>query len=285
MPLPSLRQIALFFSLALAPLHFLSAQDCPSLLVNGDFANQRGGYYSSYTENNNYLVEGNYSVTKNASALSAYMIPLVDHSPSGNTHYFAVSADVDMNKSAWKSTVAVKKGVTYEFSFWIANLPTEFQKINPDTLYSAQPAKVRFFIDNQPLLRVNTLPDNLWRKYVQVFTATRDAAVDIDLRNNANVFPVGGNDFALDDINFREICITTGDHITITTEDDYRVYPNPVRSETLFFGKKVSSFRLVSIANNELLQGTESESLSTEGLAKGLYFLHLDNKIFKVVIE
>lgn len=279
----SLSQILLLLSLTVANTHFLSAQDCLNLLFNGDFGN-KDGFASDYSLANNILTPGQYTLTNDASKLSAFYMPIVDHTAGSGTNYMAIDGDMNNTKSFWRSTVSVVAGKTYAFSFWIANIHTVFSKANPDTTM-AQPAKFEFVIDGIALRKINTLPDNQWRQYTQVYTATATKTMEIALRNNANPFPTAGNDFALDDIGFEESCVVTSNEITFENKEAFRVYPNPVRSGTLYFGKTASSFSLVSADNTVLRTGTDASSLSTEGLAKGICLLRLEDKVYKVLIE
>ncbi len=71
-----------------------------------------------------------------------------------------------------------------------------------------------------------------------------------------------------------------------TTQQPFSAYPNPVLSgQELYFGVPVSQYRLFNGAGVEVRSGTVKGSVSVAGLAKGLYILHTDVGVQKIVIE
>ncbi len=62
-------------------------------------------------------------------------------------------------------------------------------------------------------------------------------------------------------------------------------YPNPIHSGELFFGKTVQKYSLMDNAGVLLMEGTNANALSIEGLHPGLYLLKLDDKVEKIVIQ
>ncbi|HTF81766.1 MAG TPA: T9SS type A sorting domain-containing protein [Cytophagales bacterium] len=69
------------------------------------------------------------------------------------------------------------------------------------------------------------------------------------------------------------------EHTTLT------VYPNPISSGFLNFSHKVAHFKLTNTSGTELLTGTHAEGVAIDGLPKGVYLMHLDDKVVKVVIQ
>ncbi len=63
------------------------------------------------------------------------------------------------------------------------------------------------------------------------------------------------------------------------------IYPNPIQSGMLNFSSKASSYRLLNYQGVQVRKGTNAQQINVTGLSKGLYLLHLDSEIHKVVIE
>lgn len=282
---PRLRnQLGLFLTFAIIHSSLLKAQDCPNLVANGDFSSGQGvGYTSDYEYDKSFLFQGKYTIGNNPQSYNNWFVPLTDHT-SGTGEMFIVDAALDTEKAFWKTHVPVKAGMTYAFSVWIANIHRNLAYPIPDTT-STQSAKFQFVIDGKPLSDIKTLSDTLWRNYTQLYTSTKEASVEIALRNTANPFPLGGNDLAMDDIEFREVCTVTGYAPNLLNENTFKVYPNPVHDGVLYFGKTARSYRLLSVDKTLLLAGTDASSLSTEGLAKGIYFLYLEDTVYKVILD
>lgn len=64
-----------------------------------------------------------------------------------------------------------------------------------------------------------------------------------------------------------------------------RVFPNPISSGYLHFGKTVDRYSLMNNTGTEIQQGTNADRLDVTGLSKGFYLLKLGDDIQKVVIE
>src|SRR5689334_10662740 len=101
--------------------YFLYAQDCPNLVVNGNFDQVTGGFTSDYFAGSS-LSPGSYVITNNADNYSAFLIPAQDHSLGDTTKYMVIDGDMDKSKSFWKSTVQVQVGKTYVFQVYAINL-------------------------------------------------------------------------------------------------------------------------------------------------------------------
>ncbi|HJU38000.1 MAG TPA: GEVED domain-containing protein, partial [Tahibacter sp.] len=129
-----------------------------------------------------------------------------DHTP-GDTDGFAMIVNGSASPGVFYrhtfSGLAI--GARYNFSSWLANIVAGFNLGLPDvTLRIIDPAT------NAVLASVNTggLPEGPagtmpWRLQQLVFTATQ-ATVRVELANNSGV--LGGNDVALDDIGFAQVC-------------------------------------------------------------------------------
>lgn len=176
-----------------------------NLVTNGDFEGS-GGFSSTYTPATN-ITPGTYAIGTDPKSYNSWFVNHTDHTPGAGDKMLIVDGDLENSQIAYRTSVPVVKGMSYAFSFWIANIHTEFANAQPN-ISNAQPSKVQFVIDGQELIKVNTLPDVQWRQYVQTFTATETKTVDILLRNNADPEPKSGNDFIIDDVVFAPLSPT-----------------------------------------------------------------------------
>ncbi len=63
------------------------------------------------------------------------------------------------------------------------------------------------------------------------------------------------------------------------------VYPNPIMNGVLHFGKQVVSFGIFDMNGNLVRYGLDTDSTSVDGLSKGIYFIKLDGKAQKLIIQ
>ena len=134
--------------------------------------------------------------------------------------YFALfdaASDGVANKKAWKAETAkneklkLRKGTTYLFSFWAANINNYGEMDNAAKLqfqieYNGKTEKLGSVLD----LGSDDFRNNRWHQCSATFTADADADnVTISVINlNTNKL-ITGNDFALDDIQFRAVSSPT----------------------------------------------------------------------------
>ena len=137
-----------------------------------------------------------------------------------NTHFALFDADNSGTKKAWVVTTAkspkltLAKGTNYMFSFWVANINNYGEMNNAAKLQFAIRYKQGGAWSEEKLLGkpidLNNYLDNIWHQNSYVFTSPVDASeVEILVRDlNASENP-GGNDFALDDIQFQPISVVS----------------------------------------------------------------------------
>ncbi|MEN9612961.1 MAG: hypothetical protein RLZZ628_3775, partial [Bacteroidota bacterium] len=63
------------------------------------------------------------------------------------------------------------------------------------------------------------------------------------------------------------------------------IYPNPITNGTLFFGKSVVSYGIFDISGKLVQYGFETDHVILSDLAKGMYFVKLDGKMQKLVVQ
>ncbi len=71
----------------------------------------------------------------------------------------------------------------------------------------------------------------------------------------------------------------------ITTAKDLPVYPNPISNGTLNFGRQVTSYGIFDMKGNLVKHGFETDHATMEGLSSGVYFIKLDGKAQKFIVQ
>lgn len=177
-----------------------------NLIFNGDFSQGDTGFTSDYeygTGGSFGLLssEGQYAIDDNPEDTHRRFAPCGDHT-TGTGNMMVVNAS-GTEESFWCQSVTVNAGTTYDFSAWVTSVNEE------------NPAQLQFSIDGALLGdQFNAAPDLCsWAEFSAQWTAPAAGEVEICVVN-VNLTPAG-NDFALDDIAFQEICETT-DSVTIT---------------------------------------------------------------------
>ncbi|ABG58732.1 LamG-like jellyroll fold domain-containing protein [Cytophaga hutchinsonii] len=68
-------------------------------------------------------------------------------------------------------------------------------------------------------------------------------------------------------------------------ETAFTIYPNPVTSGLVYFGKTASEFTLINSEGVVVRKGTNTDKMDVSNLLQGLYILKLDNTAEKIVIQ
>jgi gliding motility-associated-like protein len=180
-----------------------------NLIVNGDFSQGDTGFSSNYVYGTGGSLglltsEGQYAIDDNPQDTHRRFADCGDHTTgTGNMMVVNASGEED---SFWCQSVTVNEGTGYDFSAWMTSVNDE------------NPAQLQFSIDGNLLgNQFNATADLCsWVEFSAQWTAPASAEVEICIVN-VNLTPAG-NDFALDDIAFQEICETT-DTVTVTIAD------------------------------------------------------------------
>lgn len=176
-----------------ATTYFLThKKEGPNLVVNGDFSNGNSGFTTTYLYRLNNTTEGEYFVSpfpRNWNiALDACNQP---NGTSGNM--LLVNGVPEPNKLVWSQQINVQPGKTYDFGLFIT------------ALYPVNPALLQFSINNTIVgdsIQANDQPCN-WKQFTTTWNAGGNTKAVISIVNRNT--EVQGNDFALDNITFREI--------------------------------------------------------------------------------
>ena len=173
-------------------------------------------FYTNTSINPDKWSDNGFAVVKNANNFFYTYANITARAGS----YFALfdaASDGVPNKKAWKAATAknpnlkLQKGTTYLFSFWAANINNYGEMDNAAKLqfqieYNGKTEKLGKVLD----LGSAEFRNNRWHQCSATFYADADATnVTISVVNlNTNMLNTG-NDFALDDIQFRAVSSAT----------------------------------------------------------------------------
>ena len=176
-------------------------------------------FYDTYTDPaTSSALSGGFSVVKDANKFWKRFTKKI--APKKNTHYALFDADSTGTKKAWyistakSSKLTLAKGTNYMFSFWVANINNYGEMNNAAKLQFAIRYKQGGSWSAEVLLGspidLNKYQDNIWHQNSHVFTSPVDATeVEIMVRDLNDSKNPGGNDFALDDIQFQPISVVS----------------------------------------------------------------------------
>ncbi|HMO39071.1 MAG TPA: gliding motility-associated C-terminal domain-containing protein [Saprospiraceae bacterium] len=164
-----------------------------NLVFNGDFSLGNTGFTTDYEFNNTDVrPEGRYAVVSNGRIPHNSFANCGDH--TGGGLMMVVNASGQPN-NVWCQTITIQPNTEYVFSAWAASM------------VSQNPARLQVSINGTLIGTVFQAPAQTcqWREFIANWTSDTIAATALICIANVNNTPAG-NDFALDDISFREIC-------------------------------------------------------------------------------
>lgn len=173
-----------------------------NLVTNGDFSQGNTGFSSNYIflpSGDNNFSQGNYTVTNNVTTSNSGFSACGDHS-TGNSNMLLVdgacgSNNVASNTDFWCQTIPVTPNTDYAFSAWMTNV-----------LNSAVSSTLLFTINgvaigNPPSTSVTACQ---WSEFYVTWNSGNATSASICIAEGTGV--CNGNDFAVDDISFYQIC-------------------------------------------------------------------------------
>ncbi|HTF82429.1 MAG TPA: hypothetical protein VL947_11920, partial [Cytophagales bacterium] len=168
-----------------------------NLVTNGSFSAANTGFISGYrncTDPNCLYPEGRYSIGRTADYFHDNFVGR-DHT-TGSGNFMIINGAGAPNTIVWSQKITVKPGVNYNFSSWVSSLNVR------------SPAKLQFQINGQTIGDIFSAPANLrnWQEFFVTWNSGTADTARITILNQNN--DLGGNDFGLDDISFKEICPT-----------------------------------------------------------------------------
>jgi len=174
-----------------------------NLIVNGDFSSGNSGFSSNYTYTNSDLrPEGYYAVGKNPRTFHPDFSACGDHT-TGTGKMLIVNGNVVPNIKVWGQPITVKANTYYAFYAYV----TPVHPTNPPVLQ---------FSINGGVIGTPFTSSNVtcaWQKFYAVWYSGSITNANISIVNQNTI--ANGNDFALDDIKFVELCTATN-KVTVT---------------------------------------------------------------------
>jgi gliding motility-associated-like protein len=185
-----------------------------NLVVNGDFEGGNSGFTSAYgpPTGGSYgplSSAGQYTITTSPILAHNNFAVCSDHTSTGPGNMFVANGADIANTIAWEQTVIVDPNTSYNFSAWVSQVKT-----------GDLPLSQLQFSVNGTLLGSVFSPVDLeceWQQFFQTWNSGANTSATITIVNQ-NI-EESGNDFAMDDISFMEICPQT-DTLVVTYDSN-----------------------------------------------------------------
>ncbi len=177
-----------------------------NLVENGNFENGNTGFSSEYGHTITSLgPEGLYAISTNPRNHHGNFAPCPDHT-TGNGNMMVVNGAPNSGEEVWCQTIDVVQGAFYSFSIWVTSV------------HPASPARLEFTINGQtlgaPIVATQTTCE--WVPFAAFWEAETSTTAEICIVNQN--LAASGNDFAIDDISFTEIC-QVSDYLTVYVDE------------------------------------------------------------------
>lgn len=177
--------------------------DIGNSVLNGDFTGGTVGFNSDYTYGSTPdLPAASFWVGNNANTVHSGFAGIPDHT-TGSGNYLVVNGAGTPNLNVWCQTINVEANTNYNFSAWVANL------------VNGSPAILQFSINGNVLATPFNAPIAVgqWEEFFSTWNSGVSTTAQICIVNQNTT--LGGNDFAVDDISFSQIC-RVSDTVTVT---------------------------------------------------------------------
>ena len=171
-----------------------------NLVYNGNFEAGNVGFTSGYgyvTPSSNALYpEGLYTVVANPSTVHPNFIACGDHT-TGTGLQMVVNGAVTAGVNIWSQTVNVTPNSYYQFTYWIQSVT------------AGNPAQLQLYVNGVAAGPIYTadLATCSWEQFLYNWNSGSSTTAVLSLVNMNTI--AGGNDFALDDIIFQQVCPAT----------------------------------------------------------------------------
>lgn len=182
-----------------------------NLVINGDFENGNAGFNTGYLISGNSPLGGPGHYTINTSVTNNWWPNCTDHTSGSGNMLIADGANgtngVPAQSNIWCQTIAVTPNNDYAFSAWLTNLNA-----------SGSTSQLGFFINGTQSGSTQTTPIGVcqWNEFYEVWNSGTNTTVNICIREMSGAQP--GNDYALDDISFYQLCEAI-DSVTVRVSD------------------------------------------------------------------
>ncbi len=182
--------------------------DDVNLITNGDFNAGFSNFTSDYIPGTGGAFgllsnEGEYAVSTNPSLTHTNFASCGDHTGGGNM--MVVNGAGTANQNVLCQTVNVTPFTDYAFSAWVMSVISE------------APAQLQFSVNGALLGNIFTAPSAtcVWSNFFQEWNSGPNNSVEICMVNQNTA--ASGNDFAVDDLFFGEICEAM-DQVTVIVQ-------------------------------------------------------------------
>ncbi len=201
-----------------------------NLIVNGDFSLGNTIFSSSYiygTGGTYGLLsnEGQYAIATNPQSTHINFASFGDHT-TGTGNMMVVNGAGTPNVNIWCQTITVIPNTYYDFSAWGASC------------VASNPAILQFSINGILIGTPLALPvtTGVWTPFHATWFSGSNTSITICITDQATA--TSGNDFAIDDISFKQICNVTDSvyvrAINLTPSILYVLHPGCVQDSVQF---------------------------------------------------
>lgn len=179
------------------------------LIINGDFEAGNSGFVSDYFEScvAGTMPQGAFCISDNSDYYHAGWSECFDHTSGSGNMYITDAANIP-NQRVWCQTVNnVQPNQTYAFSTQVtAVFPTE-------------PPVLQFSINGELLGEPFAAPSETcaWNEFFQTWESGINTSAEICIVNQNTAGQ--GNDFALDDLSFRTVCVDSAEYRVVLEEE------------------------------------------------------------------
>lgn len=185
-----------------------------NLIYNGDFESGDVGFGSGYlyagTGSNALWPEATYTVVANPNSVHSNFSSCSDHTPSPGTQQMVINGSPTAGVVVWSQSVSVLPDADYEFSYWI------------QSVVASNPSQLQLYVNGIAAGPVYTANINTCdiKQFVYNTSSGTNTILNLELINQNTV--TSGNDFALDDIEFKQVLFAT-DSVEITVSPSVTV--------------------------------------------------------------
>jgi gliding motility-associated-like protein len=182
--------------------HLTSQVTMRNLIANPDFESGYNSFSSSYNPRPINQFEGEYVITNSPNAWNPGFNNCTDHT-TGSGNMLLINGATTPNVTIYCQTVNVTPNTNYAFTTWLSSMN------------SVNPALLQFSINGINLGNTFNASSNScdWNQFYSTWNSGTNSTATICIVNQNSL--AAGNDFALDDIGFFELC-TSVDSVTVT---------------------------------------------------------------------
>ena len=232
-----------------------------NLVVNGDFENGNVSFSSTYTVGTGgtwglLSNEGTYVVNTNANNTHTNFSSCTDHT-LGTGNYMVINGATIANQTIWCQTVNVTPNTNYQLSTWVTSVE------------ATNPANLQFTINGIDIGNPFTASTTTcqWDQFFSTWNSGTNTSATLCITNQ-NVGN-SGNDFGLDDIEFRAIC-SLSDSIVVIVDS---LNASLATVNPLCNGDTTGSIITTAAGNYNYLWNTGDTTTNLTNIGAGTYML------------